>query len=99
MEEIQKSNITDVAPEPVEAEATWGDLYLKFSSEDEAIEELKEYTGSVDVIGVIYKIDDTDPENPVVTPMDGWHVNTRGPITLELEAFSVHPAHPRRIWA
>lgn len=97
MEEL--NNIIDVAPEPVEVEATWGDLYLKFPSEEEAIKALEEYTGSVDIIGVIYKVDDTDPENPVVTPMDGWHVNTRGPITPELKAFSVEPRHPRRVWA
>jgi len=54
---------------------------------------------SVDVIGVIYNVDNTDPENPIVTPYDGWHVNTRGPMTLELEAFSVIPTHPRRVWA
>lgn len=44
------------------------------------------YPGSVDVIGPI-------------EGTDGWHVNTRGPITLELEAFSVIPTNPRRVWA
>jgi hypothetical protein len=76
-----------------------GDMYVKIADEAQSIEVLEGYQGSVDVIGVIYTVDNTDPENPVATPLDGWHVNTRGPITLELEAFSVHPAHPRRVWA
>jgi hypothetical protein len=54
---------------------------------------------SVDTIGVIYDVDNTDPENPVVTPLEGWHVNTRGPIPQELLAFSVVPSLPRRVWA
>jgi hypothetical protein len=76
-----------------------GDLYLKFADEASASEALEGYEGSVDIIGVIYNVDNTDPENPIVTPYDGWHVNTRGPMTLELEAFSVIPTHPRRVWA
>jgi hypothetical protein len=54
---------------------------------------------SVDTIGVIYDVDNTDPENPVVTPLEGWHVNTRGPMPQELLAFSVVPSLPRRVWA
>lgn len=77
----------------------YGDLYLKFTDEAQSIEVLEGYEGSVDVLGVIYSVDNTDPENPIYTPMDGWHVNTRGPITLELEAFSVVPTNPRRVWA
>ena len=80
-------------------EVPYGDTYLKFTDEAQSIEVLDGYEGSIDVIGVIYTTDNTDPENPVVTPMDGWHVNTRGPMTLELEAFSVIPTHPRRVWA
>ena len=81
------------------AEVPYGDLYLKFADEASASEALEGYEGSVDIIGVIYNVDNTDPENPIVTPYDGWHVNTRGPMTLELEAFSVIPTHPRRVWA
>jgi hypothetical protein len=77
----------------------YGDLYLKFPDEASASEALEGYEGSVDIIGVIYNVDNTDIENPIVTPYDGWHVNTRGPMTLELEAFSVIPTHPRRVWA
>ena len=76
-----------------------GDLYLKFADEASASQVLEDYTGSVDVIGVICSVDNTDIDNPIITPYDGWHVNTRGPITLELEAFSVVPTNPRRVWA
>jgi hypothetical protein len=57
------------------------------------------YAMSIDTIGIIYDTDNTDPENPVATPQDGWHVNTRGTVTSELEAFSVIPTNPRRVWA
>ena len=57
------------------------------------------YAVSIDVIGVISNVDSTDEENPVVTPQEGWHVNTRGEMPLELEAFSVIPTNPRRVWA
>lgn len=75
------------------------DLYLKFPDEATASEVLEGYEGSVDIIGTLYNVDNTDPENTVVTELDGWHVNTRGPITLELEAFDVTPTTPRRVWA
>jgi len=77
----------------------YGDLYLKFTDEAQSIEVLAGYEGSIDVIGIIYRVDNTDPENPVYTPEDGWHVNTRGIITENLKAFSVIPKFPRRIWA
>lgn len=54
---------------------------------------------SIDTIGVIYNVDNTDPENPIYTPMDGWHVNTRGPMPDALQAFAVIPTNPRRVWA
>jgi hypothetical protein len=76
-----------------------GDLYLKFADEASASEALEGYEGSVDIIGVIYNVDNTDPENPVVTPMDGWHVNTRGPMPEALAPFAVVPTQPRRVWA
>lgn len=78
---------------------TYGDLYLKFTDEAQSIEVLAGYEGSIDVIGVIYDVDNTDPENPVSTALPGWHVNTRGPISAELSAFAVVPTQPRRVWA
>jgi hypothetical protein len=77
----------------------WIDSYLKFTDEAQSIEVLAGYKGSIDVIGIIYRVDNTDPENPVVTPEDGWHVNTRGPMPWEFEPFEVFPVQPRRIWA
>lgn len=77
----------------------YGDLYLKFTDEAQSIEVLAGYEGSIDIIGVIYRVDNTDPENPVYTPEDGWHVNTRGEMPETLQAFAVVPANPRRVWA
>jgi len=54
---------------------------------------------SIDTIGIIYNVDNTDPENPIYTPQDGWHVNTRGPMPEELVPFEVFPVQPRRVWA
>jgi len=99
---IEDAPVVDAPTElevPYIAPPELGDLYLKFADEASASEALEGYEGSVDIIGVIYNVDNTDPENPIVTPYDGWHVNTRGPMTLELEAFSVIPTHPRRVWA
>jgi hypothetical protein len=57
------------------------------------------YVMSIDTIGVIYDTDSTDPENPVATPQDGWHVNTRGEMPEALQEYAVIPTNPRRIWA
>lgn len=80
-------------------EVPYGDMYLKFTDEAQSIEVLTGYEGSIDVIGIIYRVDNTDPENPIYTPEDGWHVNTRGEMPEALVPFSVHPTHPRRVWA
>jgi hypothetical protein len=80
-------------------EVPYGDLYLKFADEAQSLEVLEGYEGSIDVIGIIYRTDNTDPENPVVTPEDGWHVNTRGPMPEAFTPFEVFPVKPRRIWA
>lgn len=85
---------------------TWpqGDLCLKFPDRETAEEALQDYEGAVDVIGVIYKptgdtIDTPDGPIPVTTPLPGWHVNTRGPIKPELQAWAVQPKQPTRVWA
>ena len=80
-------------------EVPYGDMYLKFANEAQSIEVLEGYEGSIDVIGIIYRVDNTDPENPIYTPEEGWHVNTRGEMPEALVPFSVHPTHPRRVWA
>jgi hypothetical protein len=102
------------------AEVPYGDMYLKFANEAEAMAALYTshpevvdeegnvsaeayvtpiYDMSIDVIGVIYNTDNTDPENPVVTPMDGWHVNTRGQMPEAMRQYAVIPTNPRRVWA
>jgi hypothetical protein len=80
-------------------EVPYGDLYLKFPDEAQSIEVLAGYTGSIDTIGIIYRVDNTDPENPVATPEEGWHVNTRGEMPETLVPFEVFPVLPRRVWA
>ena len=57
------------------------------------------YDMSIDTIGVIYNVDSTDPENPVYTALDGWHVNTRGEMPEALQQYAVTPTNPRRVWA
>jgi hypothetical protein len=57
---------------------------------------------NISTIGVIYKpTGETDAEgNPVMASLDGWHVNVRvvGEDATALEAFSVTPALPVRVW-
>jgi hypothetical protein len=96
MEELQTT-------EPVEA-TDFGDLYLRFKDEAEATEVLEGYAGAVDIIGVIYKptgetLQGEDGPYPEMTAVDGWHVNVRGPMPLDLQAFAVTPENPVRVWA
>lgn len=82
------------------------DLYLKFASEAEAepylyADGLPLYVNT-DVLGILYNVDNTDPENPMYTPMDGWYVNLRvDDYDPALDAFKVNPEPPiwRRMWA
>lgn len=72
--------------------APWTDLYLRFSSEQVAYEQLlaagllqeveegyAPVDASVDYIGVIYKPTGKmiDDEQPEMAPLPGWHVNVR----------------------
>lgn len=50
---------------------------------------------NLDIIGKLYDIDNTDPDNPVVTELIGWHVNSTE-LLPELEAHRVEPVTPRR---
>lgn len=82
----------------------YGDMYLRFTDEAEATAALTDYTGSIDIIGVIYKptgvmIETDEGEVPEMAAVDGWHVNTRGPMLEALLPHSVEPAHPVRVWA
>ena len=95
--------------------APWTDLYLRFSSEQVAYEQLlaagllqegyAPVDASVDYIGVIYKptgkmIDDDQPE---MAPLPGWHVNVRlsadKTCPESLQSAIVSPVAPVRVWA
>jgi hypothetical protein len=75
------------------------DLYLKFTDESQATQALEGYEGSIDTIGVIYKRTGGTDEEPVMTPIEGWHVNVRGPHSDTLTPFAVQVSTPHRVWA
>jgi len=77
----------------------WGDMYLKFSTEAAATAALEGYTGSIDTIGSIYERTGGTDDEPVMTAISGWHVNVRGPMLPELQAYAVEVATPARVWA
>lgn len=53
---------------------------------------------NLDTIGKLYDIDNTDPENPIVTELTGWHVNTTQKLS-GLDEYLVTPTTPRRVFA
>jgi hypothetical protein len=53
---------------------------------------------NLDIIGTMYDLDTTDPENPISTPIAGYHVNTDQPIT-GAEQYQVVPVTPSRVFA
>jgi hypothetical protein len=57
------------------------------------------YAMSIDVIGVIYERTGGTDDEPIMTALLGWHVNTRGPMPEILGQYAVVPTNPRRIWA
>ena len=93
------------------------DSLYKFASEAEAIALLPEYRATseegshwitassshcLDPAGHLYEITPTeDPENPTVTPLDGWHLNLRtwGGREIPAQANLVTPVNPKRVWA
>jgi hypothetical protein len=94
--------------------APWTDLYLRFSSEQVAYEQLlaagllqeveegyAPVDASVDYIGVIYKPTGTDDEQ--MAPLPGWHVNVRlspdKTCPESLQSAVVSPVAPVRVWA
>jgi hypothetical protein len=96
--------MTEELIEPVPEPVPNGDLCLRFADEAEATAALDDYPGSIDIIGVIYKptgvmIETDEGEVPEMAAVDGWHVNTRGPMPAELLPYAVHPEHPVRVWA
>ena len=75
------------------------DMFLKFTGETQATEALDGYEGSIDTIGIIYKRTGGTDEEPVMTALQGWHVNVRGPESEALMQFSVEVNTPVRVWA
>lgn len=53
---------------------------------------------SLHIIGTIYDIDSTDPDNQTATPVDGWHVNSTEPLE-GLDDYLVTPTVPRVVFA
>jgi hypothetical protein len=55
---------------------------------------------ALDPVGVLADVDNSDPENPVSTPIDGWHVNLRVTDDRPDPAadYSVTPTQQRRVW-
>jgi hypothetical protein len=88
------------------------DYLYKFPSEATAQTALADYydaetgwqtsgTGfALDPVGVLVDTDMTDPENPVSTLLDGWHLNLRVTDDRPDPAadYSVTPTQQRRVW-
>lgn len=55
---------------------------------------------ALDPIGIFADTDNTDPENPVTVPLDGWHVNLRvwGGRPDPAPGYVVDPSSQRRVW-
>jgi len=51
-------------------------------------------------VGVLTDTDNSDPENPVSTVLDGWHLNLRVMDDRPDPAadYAVTPTHQRRVW-
>jgi hypothetical protein len=85
------------------------DYYLSFPDEAAAktvlygAEDMPNFA-NIDTIGILYERQEvTDPDNPPEPiPIPGWHINIRlvdGEDAEALQAYEVHPAVPRRVWA
>ena len=88
------------------------DYLYKFPNESTAQSALADYydaeTGwqtsgqgyALDPVGVLTDTDMTDPENPVSTLLDGWHLNLRVTDDRPDPAadYSVTPTQQRRVW-
>ena len=84
------------------------DYTLKFPDQATAEEVLSAMTEqsahAIDTIGVIYKPTGEAIENDgmtvnAVAPIDGWHVNVRGPEDTSLDPYVVEVTSPVRVWA
>lgn len=91
------------------------DYFLRFANKTESdsilyiVEQDEEETvvtprfANIDVVGTIHRPTgalDADG-NPVIAPLDGWHVNVRvvdGEDDAALLPYAVTPANPQRVW-
>lgn len=87
---------------------TYFDYYLKFTGSEHARSVLyatdgmtQAYDATYDILGPWLKIDNTDPENPVTTPVDGFFVNVRSPAEIVWPdgVVSETPVTPWRVFA
>jgi hypothetical protein len=88
------------------------DYLYKFPDEETAQSALADYyhaergwlTGgegyALDPVGVLVDTDNSDLENPVSTPIDGWHINLRvmDDRPDPAAAYAVTPTQQRRVW-
>jgi hypothetical protein len=88
------------------------DYLYKFADEATAQTALADYYDSetgwktsgtgyaLDPVGVLADVDSSDPENPVSTLLDGWHLNLRVTDNRPDPAadYSVTPTQQRRVW-
>jgi hypothetical protein len=86
------------------------DYLYKFPDEETAQTALADYydegwkTGgqgyALDPVGLFFDVDATDPENPIITQLEGWHVNLR--VTDDrpdpAPTYIVTPTNQRRVW-
>jgi hypothetical protein len=88
------------------------DFLYKFPDEATAQTALADYYDSetgwktsgegyaLDPVGVLADTDMTDPENPVSTLLDGWHLNLR--VTDDrpdpAAEYAITPTQQRRVW-
>lgn len=84
------------------------DYYLHFADKAAADAVLFDAEGqpldatlNIDVIGTWYDVDNTDPENPVATPRDGYYVNVRAQTEQTWPEWVINttPVTPWRVWA
>ena len=52
----------------------------------------------LDIIGTLYDIDNSDPDNPVSTPLAGYHINATRKIK-GADDYLKEPSTPRRVFA
>ena len=86
---------------------TYIDYYLKFATESDATSALfnidgsQTYDAAYDIIGEFSLVDNSDPDNLVITKQDGYFVNIRSSKEIEFPESAIveTPATPWRVFA